>query len=156
MQDWVFRMGPTTRLRCQYFYQCATAPSLKPALGSLTGRLTLNDRQADASLHVYLYCKFFHQFNISISIIMAELSWLDYLKMEDVFKLVDLVKIRFKENRQIHRNFLDLVAQLRSKTIDGPTARARISNLFKDHPDLILEFNRLFVTKKTVKVQYIY
>ena len=87
---------------------------------------------------------------------MAELSWLDYLKMEDVFKLVDLVKIRFKENRQIQRNFLDLVGQLRSKTIDGPTARARISNLFKDHPDLILEFNRLFVTKKTVKVQYIY
>ena len=87
---------------------------------------------------------------------MAELLWLDYLKIEDVFKLIDIVKTRFEKNRPIHDYFLDQVAQLRSKTIDGPTARARISNLFKNHPDLILEFNRLFVTKKTVKVQYIY
>ena len=87
---------------------------------------------------------------------MAELLWLDYLKSEDVFKLFDLVKTRFKENYQIQKYFLDQVAQVRSKTIDGPTARARIANLFKDQPDLILEFNRLFVTKKTVKVQYIY
>ena len=87
---------------------------------------------------------------------MAELLWLDYLKTEDLFKLIDLVKTRFQKNRQIHDYFLDQVAQLRSKTIDGPTARARISNLFKNDQDLILEFNRLFVTKKTVKVQYIY
>jgi len=63
------------------------------------------------------------------------------LKVEDALSYLDQVKLQFGNQPQVYNEFLDIMKEFKSQTIDTPGVISRVSALFKGHPDLIVGFN---------------
>ncbi|XP_050434250.1 paired amphipathic helix protein Sin3b [Adelges cooleyi] len=63
------------------------------------------------------------------------------LKVEDALSYLDQVKFKFSNQPQVYNDFLDIMKEFKSQSIDTPGVITRVSNLFKGHPELIVGFN---------------
>ncbi|XP_045442566.1 paired amphipathic helix protein Sin3a isoform X8 [Pipistrellus kuhlii] len=63
------------------------------------------------------------------------------LKVEDALSYLDQVKLQFGSQPQVYNDFLDIMKEFKSQSIDTPGVINRVSQLFKGHPDLIMGFN---------------
>ncbi len=63
------------------------------------------------------------------------------LKVEDALSYLDQVKYKFGNQPQVYNDFLDIMKEFKSQSIDTPGVIARVSCLFKGHPELIVGFN---------------
>ncbi|XP_046857434.1 paired amphipathic helix protein Sin3b-like isoform X2 [Xenia sp. Carnegie-2017] len=63
------------------------------------------------------------------------------LKVEDALSYLDQVKMQFGNQPQVYNDFLDIMKEFKSQSIDTPGVISRVSNLFKGHPELIVGFN---------------
>uniref|UniRef100_A0A8C7QYT7 SIN3 transcription regulator family member Aa n=1 Tax=Oncorhynchus mykiss TaxID=8022 RepID=A0A8C7QYT7_ONCMY len=63
------------------------------------------------------------------------------LKVEDALSYLDQVKLQFGNQPQVYNDFLDIMKEFKSQSIDTPGVISRVSQLFKGHPDLIMGFN---------------
>lgn len=63
------------------------------------------------------------------------------LKVEDALTYLDQVKLQFGNQPQVYNDFLDIMKEFKSQSIDTPGVINRVSTLFRGHPDLIVGFN---------------
>eukprot|EP00117_Sycon_ciliatum_P016959 scpid21185/ scgid16167/ Paired amphipathic helix protein Sin3a; Histone deacetylase complex subunit Sin3a; Transcriptional corepressor Sin3a len=63
------------------------------------------------------------------------------LKVEDALSYLDQVKLQFANQPQVYNDFLDIMKEFKSQTIDTPGVIQRVSTLFSGHPELIVGFN---------------
>uniref|UniRef100_A0A8C5GDX5 Paired amphipathic helix protein Sin3a n=1 Tax=Gouania willdenowi TaxID=441366 RepID=A0A8C5GDX5_GOUWI len=63
------------------------------------------------------------------------------LFVEDALSYLDQVKLQFGNQPQVYNDFLDIMKEFKSQSIDTPGVISRVSQLFKGHPDLIMGFN---------------
>jgi len=63
------------------------------------------------------------------------------LKVEDALSYLDQVKLQFVGHPQVYNDFLDIMKEFKSQSIDTPGVIKRVSCLFRGHPDLIVGFN---------------
>lgn len=75
------------------------------------------------------------------------------LKVEDALSYLDKVKYRFEKQPQVYNDFLDIMKEFKSQTIDTPGVIQRVSNLFKGHPELIVGFNTFLPPGYKIEVQ---
>lgn len=61
--------------------------------------------------------------------------------VEDALSYLDQVKIRFGSDPATYNGFLEIMKEFKSQSIDTPGVIRRVSQLFHDHPDLMLGFN---------------
>lgn len=75
------------------------------------------------------------------------------LKVEDALSYLDLVKYKFSATPQVYNDFLDIMKEFKSQSIDTPGVIQRVSNLFKGYPDLIVGFNTFLPPGYKIEVQ---
>ncbi|KAL3886413.1 hypothetical protein ACJMK2_026411 [Sinanodonta woodiana] len=75
------------------------------------------------------------------------------LKVEDALSYLDQVKLQFGNQPQVYNDFLDIMKEFKSQTIDTPGVINRVSNLFRGHPDLIVGFNTFLPPGYKIEVQ---
>ncbi|XP_041988654.1 paired amphipathic helix protein Sin3a isoform X2 [Aricia agestis] len=75
------------------------------------------------------------------------------LKVEDALSYLDQVKFKFNAQPQVYNDFLDIMKEFKSQTIDTPGVITRVSNLFKGHPGLIVGFNTFLPPGYKIEVQ---
>lgn len=63
------------------------------------------------------------------------------------------VKYKFGNQPQVYNDFLDIMKEFKSQTIDTPGVIQRVSNLFKGHPELIVGFNTFLPPGYKIEVQ---
>ncbi|CAG0887572.1 unnamed protein product [Cyprideis torosa] len=75
------------------------------------------------------------------------------LKVEDALTYLDQVKYRFSNQPQVYNDFLDIMKEFKSQSIDTPGVIERVSNLFKGHPELIVGFNTFLPDGYKIEVE---
>ncbi|CAD7078480.1 unnamed protein product [Hermetia illucens] len=75
------------------------------------------------------------------------------LKVEDALSYLDQVKYQYADQPQIYNNFLDIMKEFKSQTIDTPGVIQRVSNLFQGHPELIFGFNMFLPPGYKIEIQ---
>lgn len=75
------------------------------------------------------------------------------LKVEDALSYLDLVKFKFGSTPQVYNDFLDIMKEFKSQSIDTPGVIQRVSNLFKGYPELIVGFNTFLPPGYKIEVQ---
>ncbi|XP_030632333.1 SIN3 transcription regulator family member Aa [Chanos chanos] len=75
------------------------------------------------------------------------------LKVEDALSYLDQVKLQFGTQPQVYNDFLDIMKEFKSQSIDTPGVISRVSQLFKGHPDLIMGFNTFLPPGYKIEVQ---
>ncbi|XP_055334399.1 paired amphipathic helix protein Sin3b-like [Paramacrobiotus metropolitanus] len=63
------------------------------------------------------------------------------LKVEDALGYLDQVKIIFNHKPKVYNDFLDIMKEFKSQSLDTPGVIGRVASLFKGHADLIVGFN---------------
>ncbi|CAO3644942.1 unnamed protein product [Cunninghamella echinulata] len=63
------------------------------------------------------------------------------LNVKDALSYLDQVKIRFGDRPEVYNQFLDIMKDFKSQTIDTPGVIERVSTLFHGHPNLTSGFN---------------
>lgn len=66
---------------------------------------------------------------------------------------MDQVKFKFGNQPQVYNDFLDIMKEFKSQSIDTPGVIARVSDLFKGHPELIVGFNTFLPPGYKIEVQ---
>eukprot|EP01137_Pigoraptor_chileana_P015243 Opistho-2@70936 len=72
---------------------------------------------------------------------MAAAASYQRLKVEDALSYLDQVKLQFGDQPTVYNQFLDIMKEFKSQSIDTPGVIGRVSALFEGHPDLIRGFN---------------
>ncbi|XP_021968707.1 paired amphipathic helix protein Sin3a isoform X3 [Folsomia candida] len=75
------------------------------------------------------------------------------LKVEDALNYLDQVKYKFGNQPQVYNDFLDIMKEFKSQSIDTPGVISRVSNLFRGHPELIVGFNTFLPPGYKIEVQ---
>lgn len=75
------------------------------------------------------------------------------LKVEDALSYLDQVKYKFGNKPQVYNDFLDIMKEFKSQSIDTPGVIGRVSNLFQGHPELIVGFNTFLPSGYKIEVQ---
>ncbi len=75
------------------------------------------------------------------------------LKVEDALSYLDQVKYKFCSQPQVYNDFLDIMKEFKSQSIDTPGVITRVSNLFRGHPELIVGFNTFLPPGYKIEVQ---
>lgn len=75
------------------------------------------------------------------------------MKVEDALSYLDQVKYKFGNQPQVYNDFLDIMKEFKSQSIDTPGVIQRVSNLFKGHPELIVGFNTFLPPGYKIEVQ---
>ncbi|KAK7790679.1 hypothetical protein R5R35_008201 [Gryllus longicercus] len=75
------------------------------------------------------------------------------LKVEDALSYLDQVKYKFGNQPQVYNDFLDIMKEFKSQSIDTPGVIHRVSDLFKGHPELIVGFNTFLPPGYKIEVQ---
>ncbi|XP_018324326.1 paired amphipathic helix protein Sin3b [Agrilus planipennis] len=75
------------------------------------------------------------------------------LKVEDALSYLDQVKYKFGSQPQVYNDFLDIMKEFKSQSIDTPGVIQRVSNLFRGFPDLIVGFNTFLPPGYKIEVQ---
>uniref|UniRef100_A0A8C1D007 Paired amphipathic helix protein Sin3a n=1 Tax=Cyprinus carpio carpio TaxID=630221 RepID=A0A8C1D007_CYPCA len=73
--------------------------------------------------------------------------------VEDALSYLDQVKLQFGNQPQVYNDFLDIMKEFKSQSIDTPGVISRVSQLFKGHPDLIMGFNTFLPPGYKIEVQ---
>ncbi|KAJ1675234.1 hypothetical protein EV182_001669, partial [Spiromyces aspiralis] len=63
------------------------------------------------------------------------------LNVQDALSYLDNVKVVFRDRPEVYNNFLDIMKDFKSQTIDTPGVINRVSTLFRGHISLIRGFN---------------
>lgn len=63
------------------------------------------------------------------------------LNVKDALSYLDQVKMQFYSQADVYNNFLDIMKDFKSQSIDTPGVIDRVSSLFRGHPNLIQGFN---------------
>lgn len=63
------------------------------------------------------------------------------LNVKDALSYLDQVKVQFYNQADVYNNFLDIMKDFKSQSIDTPGVIDRVSTLFRGHPNLIQGFN---------------
>ncbi|GAU98128.1 hypothetical protein RvY_09310-2 [Ramazzottius varieornatus] len=63
------------------------------------------------------------------------------LKVEDALGYLDQVKIIFAHKPKVYNDFLDIMKEFKSQSLDTPGVITRVASLFRGHADLIVGFN---------------
>lgn len=84
---------------------------------------------------------------------MSHTSNFQRLKVEDALSYLDQVKYKFGNQPQVYNDFLDIMKEFKSQSIDTPGVIQRVSNLFKGHPELIVGFNTFLPPGYKIEVQ---
>ncbi|KAI8377319.1 Sin3 family co-repressor-domain-containing protein [Blakeslea trispora] len=81
--------------------------------------------------------------NISYSIAPSAPSTLEQrpLNVKDALSYLDKVKAKFTTQADVYSQFLDIMKDFKSQTIDTPGVIERVSALFQGHPTLMSGFN---------------
>uniref|UniRef100_A0A4W3HRV5 Paired amphipathic helix protein Sin3b n=1 Tax=Callorhinchus milii TaxID=7868 RepID=A0A4W3HRV5_CALMI len=66
---------------------------------------------------------------------------------------LDQVKMQFGNNPAVYNEFLDIMKEFKSQSIDTPGVIDRVSRLFQGHPDLILGFNAFLPPGYRIEIQ---
>uniref|UniRef100_A0A8C2C672 Paired amphipathic helix protein Sin3a n=1 Tax=Cyprinus carpio TaxID=7962 RepID=A0A8C2C672_CYPCA len=74
-------------------------------------------------------------------------------QVEDALSYLDQVKLQFGNQPQVYNDFLDIMKEFKSQSIDTPGVISRVSQLFKGHPDLIMGFNTFLPPGYKIEVQ---
>ncbi|XP_059614340.1 paired amphipathic helix protein Sin3b isoform X2 [Phlebotomus argentipes] len=75
------------------------------------------------------------------------------LKVEDALSYLDHVKSKFGNQPQVYNDFLDIMKEFKSQSIDTPGVIDRVSTLFKGHPELIVGFNTFLPPGYKIEMQ---
>ena len=75
------------------------------------------------------------------------------LKVEDALSYLDKVKLQFQDQPQVYNDFLDIMKEFKSQSIDTPGVIQRVSNLFRGHPELIVGFNTFLPPGYKIEMQ---
>lgn len=75
------------------------------------------------------------------------------LKVEDALSYLDLVKLKFGKEPQVYNDFLDIMKEFKSQSIDTPGVIHRVSSLFHGYPELIVGFNTFLPPGYKIEVQ---
>ena len=75
------------------------------------------------------------------------------MKVEDALSYLDQVKYKFGNQPQVYNDFLDIMKEFKSQSIDTPGVIARVSQLFRGHPELIVGFNTFLPPGYKIEVQ---
>lgn len=75
------------------------------------------------------------------------------LKVEDALSYLDKVKFKFNNQPQVYNDFLDIMKEFKSQSIDTPGVIQRVSNLFRGHPELIVGFNTFLPPGYKIEMQ---
>uniref|UniRef100_A0A8C3VDG8 Paired amphipathic helix protein Sin3a n=1 Tax=Catharus ustulatus TaxID=91951 RepID=A0A8C3VDG8_CATUS len=78
---------------------------------------------------------------------------LSFVAVEDALSYLDQVKLQFGSQPQVYNDFLDIMKEFKSQSIDTPGVISRVSQLFKGHPDLIMGFNTFLPPGYKIEVQ---
>lgn len=88
------------------------------------------------------------------------LSYLDQVNLDEVPDATAIaddfllqVKYKFGNQPQVYNDFLDIMKEFKSQSIDTPGVIQRVSNLFKGHPELIVGFNTFLPPGYKIEVQ---
>ena len=63
------------------------------------------------------------------------------LRVQDALGYLDQVKSKFQDQPFVYNQFLDIMKEFKSQTLDTPGVIAKVSTLFRGHTDLIVGFN---------------
>jgi paired amphipathic helix protein Sin3a len=83
----------------------------------------------------------------------AQTHQLHRLKVEDALSYLDQVKYKFGNQPQVYNDFLDIMKEFKSQSLDTPGVIERVSNLFKGHAELIVGFNTFLPPGYKIEVQ---
>lgn len=75
------------------------------------------------------------------------------LKVEDALTYLDQVKLQFEKKPEVYNQFLDIMKEFKSQSIDTPGVISRVSTLFKGHNDLIEGFNTFLPPGYKIEIQ---
>jgi paired amphipathic helix protein Sin3a len=75
------------------------------------------------------------------------------LKVEDALSYLDQVKLQFAKQPDVYNQFLDIMKEFKSQSIDTPGVISRVSQLFRGHTDLIEGFNTFLPPGYKIEVQ---
>uniref|UniRef100_A0A8C4Y379 SIN3 transcription regulator family member A n=1 Tax=Gopherus evgoodei TaxID=1825980 RepID=A0A8C4Y379_9SAUR len=76
-----------------------------------------------------------------------------FQRLKDALSYLDQVKLQFGSQPQVYNDFLDIMKEFKSQSIDTPGVISRVSQLFKGHPDLIMGFNTFLPPGYKIEVQ---
>lgn len=76
------------------------------------------------------------------------------LKVEDALSYLDQVKLQFERTPDVYDQFLEIMKEFKSQSIDTPGVIQRVSNLFKGHNDLIEGFNTFLPPGYKIEVSH--
>jgi len=63
------------------------------------------------------------------------------LRVQDALGYLDQVKSKFNDQPFVYNQFLDIMKEFKSQSLDTPGVIAKVSTLFRGHTDLIVGFN---------------
>lgn len=63
------------------------------------------------------------------------------MSVQDAAHFLDKVKMAFSKQPKMHSYFLDIMTGFKASTLGTQEVMEQVSELFKDHPDLIADFN---------------
>lgn len=63
------------------------------------------------------------------------------LRVQDALGYLDQVKSKFNDQPVVYNQFLDIMKEFKSQSLDTPGVIAKVSTLFRGHTDLIVGFN---------------
>ncbi|KAL5257487.1 hypothetical protein ACHWQZ_G012432 [Mnemiopsis leidyi] len=75
------------------------------------------------------------------------------LRVDDALWYLDQVKAQFGDQPHVYNNFLDIMKEFKSQSIDTPGVITRVSNLFRGRPELISGFNTFLPPGYKIEVQ---
>ncbi|XP_015788602.1 paired amphipathic helix protein Sin3b isoform X2 [Tetranychus urticae] len=75
------------------------------------------------------------------------------LKVEDALSYLDQVKFKFNNQPQVYNDFLDIMKEFKSQSIDTPGVIQRVSHLFQGHNELIVGFNTFLPPGYKIEMQ---
>ncbi|ODM93614.1 Paired amphipathic helix protein Sin3a [Orchesella cincta] len=77
-----------------------------------------------------------------------------HLKVEDAVTYLEQVKDRYRQRPQTYNDFLEIMKDFKSQTIDTPGVIDRVANLFEGDPEMIMGFNMFLPPEYRVEVHY--
>ncbi|KAJ3430596.1 sin3b-related [Anaeramoeba flamelloides] len=78
------------------------------------------------------------------------------MSVDDALLYLDEVRQKFSEDPQVYEKFLTIMKEFKDQTIDTPEVISRVTQLFKNHKDLILKFNQFLPQEYKVQESDIY
>ncbi|CAL8134278.1 unnamed protein product [Orchesella dallaii] len=77
-----------------------------------------------------------------------------HLRVEDAVTYLEHVKQRYHQRPQTYNDFLDIMKDFKSQSLDTPGVIDRVAHLFQGDPDMIMGFNMFLPPEYRVVVNY--